>query len=127
MISELFSGLAGLGLGALLGHWLALGRDYRKEFNRAAAPLQETLLRAEKAAVDYSGSIGWDEKELYSVKVILSDRKRHKLDRLLENYRQAWEEAHYQEKSSGAIVPIQEKYPSLVKAIRELRQFLKLK
>jgi len=32
-------------LGLLLGHWLAIGRDRRKEFNESAAPLREWVLR----------------------------------------------------------------------------------
>lgn len=32
-------------LGLLLGHWLAIGRDRRKEFNESAAPVREWILR----------------------------------------------------------------------------------
>ncbi|MEN5039258.1 hypothetical protein ABE424_03625 [Stenotrophomonas sp. TWI1149] len=31
-------------LGLLLGHWLAIGRDRRKEFNESAGPVREWIL-----------------------------------------------------------------------------------
>jgi len=33
-------------LGLILGHWLAIGRDKRKEFNEAVVPVRAWLLRA---------------------------------------------------------------------------------
>lgn len=45
MASVLVSFLTFL-LGLLLGNWLAIGRDKRKEFNEAAAPIRGWLLRA---------------------------------------------------------------------------------
>lgn len=32
-------------LGLLVGHWLAIGRDKRKEFNQAAMPIRTALLQ----------------------------------------------------------------------------------
>jgi len=33
-------------LGLILGHWLAIVRDKRKEFNKAVTPVRNWLLRA---------------------------------------------------------------------------------
>jgi hypothetical protein len=43
-------------LGLLLGNWLAIGRDKRKEFNEAAAPVRGWLL---KSKADPSPYIPW--------------------------------------------------------------------
>ena len=45
MTSGLISFLTFL-LGLLLGNWLAIGRDKRKEFNEAGAPIRGWLLKA---------------------------------------------------------------------------------
>lgn len=41
-------------LGLLLGNWLAIGRDKRKEFNEAAAPVLGWLLKAKESPSPYS-------------------------------------------------------------------------
>lgn len=41
-------------LGLLLGHWLSIDRERRKEFNSAVAPVREWLLREMHAPSPYS-------------------------------------------------------------------------
>lgn len=41
-------------LGLLLGNWLAIGRDKRKEFNEAAAPIRGWLIKEKDAPNPYS-------------------------------------------------------------------------
>jgi len=41
-------------LGLLLGNWLAIGRDKRKEFNEAGSPIRGWLLRAKDSPDPYS-------------------------------------------------------------------------
>lgn len=41
-------------LGLVLGHWLAIGRDKRKEFNDAVVPVRNWLLRAKDAPNPYA-------------------------------------------------------------------------
>lgn len=47
-MSEILSGLLGLLIGGLLGHWLAINRDRRREFNQVAAPAVQHLLDVEE-------------------------------------------------------------------------------
>jgi hypothetical protein len=53
METALFSFLTFL-LGLLLGHWLAVGRDKRKEFNEAAGPIRGWILKAKDAPDPYT-------------------------------------------------------------------------
>lgn len=41
-------------LGLLLGNWLAIGRDKRKEFNEAASPIRGWLIKEKDAPNPYS-------------------------------------------------------------------------
>ena len=52
MVSMLISFLTFL-LGLLLGNWLAIGRDKRKEFNVAATPVRGWLLKAKDSPSPY--------------------------------------------------------------------------
>lgn len=52
MITGLISFLTFL-LGLILGHWLAIGRDKRKEFNEAVAPVRGWLLGAKDTPNPY--------------------------------------------------------------------------
>lgn len=47
-------GLLTFFLGLLLGNWLAIGRDKRKEFNAAVAPIREWLLKQNETITDAS-------------------------------------------------------------------------
>jgi len=48
-VNELLSGAVGGVAGGFFAHWLALGRDKRREYNEAVEPLLLTLLRNEDA------------------------------------------------------------------------------
>jgi len=52
-------------LGLLLGNWLAIGRDKRKEFNDAAAPVRGWLLGAKDAPSPYDRRPSAQEIDLF--------------------------------------------------------------
>lgn len=52
-------------LGLILGHWLAIGRDKRKEFNEAVIPVRAWLLREKEAPNPYSRLPSEEELDLF--------------------------------------------------------------
>lgn len=65
-------------LGLILGHWLAIGRDKRKEFNKALEPIRVWLLRAKDSPSPYTE---WPSEE--------------ELDRFI-HYLRPWQRASFQ-------------------------------
>lgn len=73
-------------LGLILGHWLAIGRDKRKEFNEAVAPVREWLLRAKDSPSPYTG---WpSEQELDRFMHYLRPWNRRSFQKRLSHYRE---------------------------------------
>jgi hypothetical protein len=61
-MSEVIIGLLGVLVGTLLGNWMALGRDKRREYNKVVNPMRATLLKAEdELKKGYSGRAFNDE------------------------------------------------------------------
>jgi len=72
-------------LGLLLGHWLALGRDKRKEFNEAAQPVRDWLLRQEDRPSVYAH--GPSALEMDTFTSCLKPRTRKRFDAAMATYR----------------------------------------
>ena len=62
--AELF-GLLTFFIGLGVGHWLALGRDKRREFNDAASPIREWLLQQIKSPSPMASSPATIELDLF--------------------------------------------------------------
>lgn len=72
-------------LGLLLGNWLAIGRDKRKEFNEAVAPIRSWLLRAKDSPDPFSR---WpSDQEVDRFVHYLAPWRRAKFMAHLERYR----------------------------------------
>lgn len=72
-------------LGLILGHWLAIGRDKRKEFNEAAAPIRGWLLGAKDSPNPY---MQWpSEQELDRFSHYLWPWQRSAFNKRLATYR----------------------------------------
>jgi len=82
-------------LGLLLGNWLAIGRDKRKEFNDAVAPVRSWLLSERDELSPYNKSPSRNEMDLFVH--YLRPWQRSRFRRSLERYRAACQAAMYQD------------------------------
>ena len=90
-------------LGLILGHWLNLGRDKRKEFNESAAPLREWVLRL----LDWP-SLGLFEMPTLMQKDSFVQRlgfiKRARFNRLLAELAEEYSRSSRQDAETGAMI-----------------------
>ncbi|MBF6022798.1 hypothetical protein [Lysobacter niastensis] len=76
-------------LGLILGHWLAIGRDKRKEFNDAVAPIRKWLLTEQDGPSPYNKRPSQHEIDLFMH--YLWPWQRSAFRKHLGSYRQACE------------------------------------
>lgn len=84
-------------LGLLLGNWLAVGRDKRKEFNDAVAPIRSWLLMEKDELSPYNKSPSRNEIDLFIH--YLKPWQKSPFRRHLVNYRAACHKASYQDEA----------------------------
>ena len=74
-MDPLLTGIAGILIGGLLGHRLALGRDKRKEYNEVVRPIKQKLLV--QMDVFNKGEIGviFQYNEISILRTFISSRK----------------------------------------------------
>ncbi len=87
-------------LGLLLGNWLAIGRDKRKEFNDAVGPVRSWLLMQRDELSPYNKSPSRDEIDLFVHYLRPWQRSSFRLN--LEKYRAACQAAMYQDDAGQA-------------------------
>ena len=126
MVSELLFGLAGVLIGAVVGHRLAIGRDKRREFNERVQPIQESVLKAIDGIRRGEAWVPWNSEDLYAVKAFLGERKRQKLDILIRSYQEASKAAHKPDGMGGSVI-VKENLPEVQKALENIRYFLRPK
>jgi len=73
-------------LGGFLGHWLAVVRDKRKEFNEAAQPIRAFLLSQEEALYPAENQPSLPEWDTFEA--CLSRRRRQRFLKALKEYRE---------------------------------------
>lgn len=101
-MNELWQWLVGVGglsflAGLFLGHRLAIGRDKRREFNDAALPIREWLLKEIE-------SVGWrrpSEIEIDTFEACLSAWQRRRFVAALQAYRSEFTAQTRQDGSGG--------------------------
>ncbi|MCK8077580.1 hypothetical protein MSG34_15540 [Vibrio sp. 1CM2L] len=93
-MNPIATGLLGVLVGAIIGHWLALGRDKRKEYNDRAEKIRRSLM-IEKSALEGEGigSSKVSDADMLDLKVILGSSKAVRLDKVHSEYKLAWENA----------------------------------
>ncbi|WP_261858197.1 hypothetical protein [Photobacterium sanguinicancri] len=93
-MNPVLSGLLGVLVGALLGHWFALGRDKRKEYNDRVEIIRKMLL-IEKNNLK-NGDVGSNvvkDDDVLNLQVLLSERSASKLSKVHSDYISAYENA----------------------------------
>ncbi|WP_154653869.1 hypothetical protein [Spongiibacter marinus] len=125
-MSELASGIIGVLLGGIIGHWLSIGRDKRIEFNNCAFPIHERILDAIRSIDSGTAWQGIEQKDLNSVACLLREKDQKELFRLYDNYIRAYRKAHIPDGCGGQKI-IKDELPAVKEALNEIRKLLKLK
>ncbi|MBB6066268.1 hypothetical protein [Pseudoxanthomonas broegbernensis] len=99
MITTL-TGLLTFFLGLLLGNWLSIGRDKRKEFNDAVAPIRSWLLMQRDELSPYNKSPSRDEIDLFIH--YLRPWQRSSFRRDLDKHRATCQNSMYQDSAGQA-------------------------
>lgn len=126
MTSEMISGILGILIGGFIGHRLAIGRDIRKEYNSTIQPLRLSIM---KAVEDMKNGYAWrsfSDNDIDAVKNILTNRKRSKLNVLIDEYWKANEKAHKPDGCGGQEI-IVENVEHVIEASLNIRKFVKPK
>ena len=126
MVSELLFGLAGVLIGAVVGHRLAIGRDQRREFNERVRPIQESVLKAIDGVRRGEAWNPWNSQDLYAVRAFLGERKRQKLDMLIHRYQEASQAAKKPDGMGGFEI-VEENLPEVQQSLDKIRCFLRPK
>lgn len=93
--------IATFALGLVLGHWLALGRDKRKEFNEAALPIRDWLLFALTHKHPFAHHP--TDLQLDTFANCLGPRQRREFEHLFEDWKRVCRE-NQQQDETGQIV-----------------------
>jgi hypothetical protein len=126
LLSELASGIIGVLLGCIIGHWLSIGRDKRIEFNNCAFPIHESIANAIRSIDSGVSWSGIDQKYLNTVSCLLSEKDHKKLYRLYDNYIHAYGKAHKPDGYGGQIV-IKDNLTEVKDALNKIKKLLNLK
>lgn len=125
-MSEILSGLLGVLVGGLIGHWLALGRDKRREFNEVVDPVRLSLLKAREDLKKGHAWRAFASPDIDRVRIVLKSSKREALDQALTRYWNAYRDAHKPDGMGGQII-LKEKTASVLKEIDYIEALLKRK
>lgn len=89
-MQEILIALVGALVGGIVGHWLSIGRDRRKEFNEHASTLYRDLEAQRLALLDehYPGQV-LATLDFYQIRRMLPHQKRLRLDVALRDYETA--------------------------------------
>jgi len=93
-MDPLFVNLLTFAAGLLLGHWLSLGRDKRKEFNEVAQRVRAVFLGERESPSPYRKPVSSEDIDLFTQ--VLPTWKRQGFRRALGRYNQAKKSAETQ-------------------------------
>ncbi|MCO7469515.1 hypothetical protein NJG16_05530 [Stenotrophomonas maltophilia] len=109
-------------LGLLLGHWLALGRDKRREFNEAAVPIRRWAARHVADPRNNSGERPTDaEIDVFSQRLRCWDRPR--FDRAKATVFSGYQYSEYNPETGGQELYIDDAVIPAWRVIHDLAKF----
>ncbi len=121
MTPLMWSGLSFL-LGLLLGHWLALGRDKRREFNEAAAPIRRWAARHVSDPRNHAGEMPTDA-EIDAFSQRLGWWNRRKFDRAKATVSSGYQYSEYNPETGGQELYIDDAVVPAWRVIHDLAEF----
>jgi hypothetical protein len=111
-------------LGGLIGNWLALGRDKRKEHNAVVLPLKQKVL-AYIDLLKVSEHLSFSEREVKTMRGIISERKYKVIQKLYNEFINLMR-LHEQVNEYGSVFYSTEANLEISNKLKEIKQVLQL-
>lgn len=124
-------GIVNLLVGVILGHWLTIGRDKRKEFNEIAFQVRQSLLtqieeiKNKKFRADYPS-----REQLVGFGIFVGRRSKKKYYKNVETYCSCFKHSQYLSRpgtGSGRIFTTVDDLDALSDAARQLLKYCNIK
>lgn len=115
-------GLASALIGYLVGNWLTIGRDRRKEFNDLVAPMRKSLLYIRDNPI--SASLTRDSMITFTlIREKLPYWKRSGFDKAIDNYKQSKNISNRKSDGMGGFLNADKS--AIIHAVDDLLKYLK--
>lgn len=86
-MKELLIAIVSCLIGGIIGHWLSLGRDRRKEHNEVVLPIKKKVLEHLDCLNDGSLSLRLNESDIKSLRGIVNERQYKKIKLVFAEYK----------------------------------------
>ncbi|MEH6451474.1 MAG: hypothetical protein V7782_00390 [Psychromonas sp.] len=105
-MDPILSGMLGVFVGAIIGHWLSLGRDKRKEFNQATEVLRKTaVIQLDSMEDNHIGIKRVTEDEIQTLRAIVGEKRSRKIENAFKYYLEAHKNYFQSQAPSNPINP----------------------
>jgi hypothetical protein len=105
-MDPILSGMLGVFVGAIIGHWLSLGRDKRKEFNQATEIMRKTAnIQLDSMEDNHIGLQRVTEDEFQTLRAIVGEKRSAKIEVAFKLYLEANKNYYDSQPSSSPINP----------------------
>lgn len=105
-MDPILSGMLGVLVGAIIGHWLSLGRDKRKEFNQATEIMRKTAnIQLDSMKDNHIGLQRVTEDEFQTLRAIVGQKRSAKIEVAFKFYLETHKNYYDSQPSSSPINP----------------------